>query len=121
VSRSRWYRGLKLYLITTPDGMTVAGCLADPKTGEREAASELLAQAARATEGLYARLAQRLEAVATSIWHNWASSEPVKRSLTAYDNCPSGPTRRRGEGDVRNEQPAATSLMKAPRRGRNAA
>ena len=37
-AHSRWYWGLKLYLITTPDGMPVAWCLADPKLGEREVA-----------------------------------------------------------------------------------
>jgi hypothetical protein len=37
---------LKLYLITTPDGMPVGWCLASPKIGE--AAAELLAHAARA-------------------------------------------------------------------------
>jgi hypothetical protein len=47
-AHSRWYGGLKLYLIATPDGMPVAWCLASPKTGEREAAAELLAHAARA-------------------------------------------------------------------------
>src|SRR5438045_7135589 len=41
-SHSRWYWGLKLYLITTPDGMPVAWCLADPKIGEREVAADLL-------------------------------------------------------------------------------
>jgi Transposase DDE domain len=46
-AHSRWYWGLKLYLITTPDGMPVAWCLADPKIGEREVAAELLAHAAR--------------------------------------------------------------------------
>jgi hypothetical protein len=35
------------YLVTTPDGMPVAWCLASPKIGEREAAAELLAHAAR--------------------------------------------------------------------------
>src|SRR5207247_6678797 len=35
--------GLKLYLITAPDGMPAAWCLADPKLGEREAAADLLA------------------------------------------------------------------------------
>ena len=34
-------------LITAPDGMPVAWCLADPKIGEREVAGELLAPAAR--------------------------------------------------------------------------
>ena len=46
-AHSRWYWGLKLYLITTPDGMPAAWCLADPKIGEREVAGELLAHAAR--------------------------------------------------------------------------
>jgi hypothetical protein len=152
--------GLKLYLITTPDGMPVAWCLADPKIGEREVAAELLACAARAgalpagltligdkgfagrefedlvtgeyqlymvrpdrrdeaprhgstgwirqwiesvndtlkgqldlerhggrtTEGLYTRIAQRLLAMAACIWHNWATGQPAKRSLLAYDN-----------------------------------
>jgi hypothetical protein len=29
---------------------------------------------------------QRLLAMAACIWHNWATGEPAKRSLTAYDN-----------------------------------
>ena len=41
-SHSRWYWGLKLYLVTTVDGMPIAWCLADPKLGEREVAAELL-------------------------------------------------------------------------------
>jgi hypothetical protein len=24
--------------------------------------------------------------MATAIWHNWATAQPVKRSLIAYDN-----------------------------------
>ena len=46
-AHSRWYWGLKLYLITSPDGMPVAWCLADPRLGEREVAGGLLAHAAR--------------------------------------------------------------------------
>ncbi len=46
-AHSRWYWGLKLYLLTTPDGMPVAWCLASPKIGEREVAAGLLAHAAR--------------------------------------------------------------------------
>jgi hypothetical protein len=45
-SHSRWYWGLKLYLVTTLDGMPVVWCLADPKLGEREAAAALLDHAA---------------------------------------------------------------------------
>src|SRR5262245_61910356 len=47
-ARSRWYWGLKLYLLATPEGMPVAWCLADPKLGEREVAAELLACAREA-------------------------------------------------------------------------
>jgi hypothetical protein len=44
-AHSRWYWGLKLYLLATCEGMPVAWCLADPKIGEREVAAELLAHA----------------------------------------------------------------------------
>lgn len=44
-SHSRYYWGLKLYLVTTLEGMPVTWCLADPKLGEREVAAELLAHA----------------------------------------------------------------------------
>jgi hypothetical protein len=46
-AHSRWYWDLELYLLTTPDGMAVAWCLASPKIGEREVAAGLLAHAAR--------------------------------------------------------------------------
>ena len=36
--------------------------------------------------GLYARITQRLLAMAAAIWHNWATGAPVKRSLITYDN-----------------------------------
>jgi hypothetical protein len=42
-AHSRWYWGLKLYLLTAPDGMPVNWCLATPKLGERDVAAELLA------------------------------------------------------------------------------
>jgi hypothetical protein len=41
-SHSRFYWGLKLYVLTTPDGSPVAWCLASPKLGEREVATALL-------------------------------------------------------------------------------
>jgi hypothetical protein len=159
-AHSRWYWGLKLYLLTTPDGMPTAWCLASPKLGEREVAAALLAHASRThalrpgltligdkgfagrgfedlvattfglhlirpghrdepprhgpigwirqwiesvndtlkgqlnleghggrtPAGLYARIVQRLLAMATCIWHNWATGQPAKRCLTAYDN-----------------------------------
>ena len=43
----RWSWRLKPYLITTLDEMPAAWCRADPKTGEREVAGELLAHARR--------------------------------------------------------------------------
>jgi hypothetical protein len=41
-SHHRWFWGLRLYLLATPDGMPVAWCLATPKLGEREVAQALL-------------------------------------------------------------------------------
>jgi hypothetical protein len=159
-AHSRWYWGLKRYLVTTPDAMPVAWCLASPKIGEREVAADLLAPAARTsalrpgltltgdqgsagrdfqdllaqryrlqflrpdrrdeeprhgsigwirqwiesvndtlqgqldperhggrtTEGIHARITQRLLALAACIWHNRQASTPAKRSLLAYDH-----------------------------------
>jgi hypothetical protein len=159
-SYSRWYWGLKLYLLTTPEGMPVAWCLASPKLGERDVAQELLAHArevtalrdgmvvltdkglagrdmerfcteqvgvllvrpdrkdekrrygnlagvrqwiesvndtlkgqldlerhgGRTAAGVFARVAQRLLALAAAIWHNWRTDAPNKRSLIAYDH-----------------------------------
>jgi hypothetical protein len=44
-AHSRWYWGLKLYLLTTRDGIPVAWCLADPKLGESEVTEDLLGHA----------------------------------------------------------------------------
>jgi hypothetical protein len=44
-AHSRWYWGLKLYLVTTTEGMPITWALADPKLGEREVAAELCAHA----------------------------------------------------------------------------
>ncbi len=41
-SHSRYFWGFKLYLLTTPDGVPVDWCLADPKLGEAEVAEALL-------------------------------------------------------------------------------
>ena len=41
-AHSRWYWGLKLYLLCAPDGMPITWCLADPKIGEREVCLDLL-------------------------------------------------------------------------------
>ena len=39
----------------------------------------------RVPAGLWARIIQRLLALNTAIWHNWAIGAPVKRSLITYD------------------------------------
>lgn len=41
-SHSRYYWGLKLYLLTAGDGMPIVWCLADPKLGEREVCLDLV-------------------------------------------------------------------------------
>ena len=158
-SHSRWYWGLKLYVLACPDGLPVAWCLANPTIGEREVAEGLLDRAARqqllrpglvvladkglagrafaqvvaeldavlvrpdradepgrfgtlggvrqwieaiidtlkdqlsleghgahTIQGLWIRVAQRLLALATTVWFNWQLGAPVKRSLVAYDH-----------------------------------
>jgi hypothetical protein len=158
-SHSRWYWGLKLYLLACPDGLPVAWCLANPTTGEREVAASLLDRAARqqvlrpglvvladkglagrafaqtvagldavlvrpdradeptrfgdlggvrqwieaiidtlngqlsleghgahTIQGVWIRVAQRLLALAASVWFNWQLDAPIKRSLVAYDH-----------------------------------
>ena len=41
---------------------------------------------AHTIQGVWIRAAQRLLALATSIWFNWQLGAPVKRSLVAYDH-----------------------------------
>jgi len=41
---------------------------------------------AHTIQGLWIRAAQRLLALATSVWFNWQLGAPVKRSLIAYDH-----------------------------------
>ena len=41
---------------------------------------------AHTIQGLWIRVAQRLLALATSVWFNWQLDAPVKRSLVAYDH-----------------------------------
>jgi hypothetical protein len=42
--------------------------------------------AGRTLNGVYARVAARLLALAAAIWHNWHTNAPIKRSLIAYDH-----------------------------------
>jgi hypothetical protein len=40
----------------------------------------------RTPDGVFARVGQRLLALATAIWHNWTTGADSKRSLIAYDD-----------------------------------
>jgi hypothetical protein len=40
----------------------------------------------RSAAGVFARVAQRLLALAAAIWHNWQTNAETKRSLIAYDH-----------------------------------
>ena len=155
-SHSRWYWGLKLYLVCSGDGMPVMWCLANPKLGEREVLAALLdrnhhlirngqilladkgfagkefkkltaamglellrpdrkdetyrhgnlggvrqriesvnqtlkgqldleAHGGRTPAGVFTRVAQRLLATATAIWHHWTRGLTSKRPLIAFD------------------------------------
>ena len=41
-AHTRFYWGMKLYLLAAPDGMPIAWCLANPRLGEREVCLDLL-------------------------------------------------------------------------------
>jgi hypothetical protein len=43
----------------------------------------------RTPAGVTVRILQRILALTAAIWHNWATDQPVLRSLTAYDTYPS--------------------------------
>lgn len=156
-SHSRFYWGLKLYLVCAGDGIPVMWCLAHPKIGEREVLAALLDRnhhlirqgqilladkgfagkefkqiteamglrlrrpdrkdetythgnlgrvrqwiesvnqtlkgqldlerhGGRTPAGVFTRIAQRLLALTTGIWHNWTTGATSKRSLTALDH-----------------------------------
>lgn len=156
-SHSRFYWGLKLYLVCAGDGMPLMWCLAHPKIGEREVLAALLDRnhhlirhgqilladkgfagqefkqvteamglrllrpdrqdetythgnlagvrqwiesvnqtlkaqldlerhGGRTPAGVFTRVAQRLLALTTGIWHNWTTGVTSKRSLTAFDH-----------------------------------
>jgi Transposase DDE domain len=160
-SHSRFFWGLRLYLVCTPAGMPVLWALADPKIGEREVLAAMLELDAdlvrarpglllisdkgfaskaferslseqgitllrpsrktevmrpgqpmlkkvrqliesvndtlkgqldleqhggRTAEGVAARVAQRVLALAAAVWHNFQTSQPLTRSLTAFDH-----------------------------------
>lgn len=160
-SHSRYFWGLRLYLICTPAGMPILWALANPKIGEREVLEAMLDRDAaliasrkglilitdkgfsgkdlekqlaergiallrparktekqrwgaavlkkirqliesvndtlkgqldlehhggRTFEGVAVRVAQRILAMTAAIWHNFHTSQPISRSLTAYDH-----------------------------------
>ncbi len=114
-AHSRFYWGLKLYLLAAPDGMPIAWCLADPKLGERDVCLDLLTIAAEtgrlapgatvlADKGLAGRETET-QIARLGIWH--AAPGPTRRTRPprqprrrpAVDRVglrhPQGPTRPR--------------------------
>jgi Transposase DDE domain len=160
-SHSRWFWGLRLFLITTPAGMPITWALASPKLDERDVLAAMLEaepelavarpgllliadkgfrarwfetglslrgiellrpsmrseqprpgdqllkpvrqliesvndtlkgqldleqHGGRTIEGVAVRVAQRILAMTTAIWHNHHTGQPIARSLTAYDH-----------------------------------
>ena len=161
-SHSRFFWGMRLYLVATVEGMPLMWCLAHPKLDERDVVAALLEvdhhlitsgqviladkgfagrdfqavldqlgvhlvrparrnsrdpqpgpveqqllrmrqwieaifdtlkgqlsleqHGARRASGLYARVGQRLLAMAAAIWHNTLTGAPTRRSLIAYDH-----------------------------------
>lgn len=159
-SRSRFFWGLRLYLVCTPAGMPILWALANPKMDEREVLQAMLDVDARLVadrpglliisdkvaskefetdlalrgiellrpsfkrekkrqgqsllksvrqliesvndtlkgqldleqhggrtfEGVAVRVAQRILAMASAIWHNHKTGAPITRSLVAYDH-----------------------------------
>jgi hypothetical protein len=161
-SHSRFFWGMRLYLVAPVEGMPLMWCLAHPKLDERDVVAALLEvdhhlitsgqviladkgfagrdfqavldqlgvhlvrparrnsrdpqpgpveqqllrmrqwieaifdtlkgqlsleqHGARRASGLYARVGQRLLALAAAIWHNTLTGAPTKRSLIAYDH-----------------------------------
>jgi hypothetical protein len=47
---------------------------------------DLEAHGGRTPAGVFVRVAQRLLAPTTAIWHNWTIDAPVQRSLIVYDH-----------------------------------
>ena len=83
-SHSRYFWGFKLYLLTTPDGLVVDWCLADPKLKGQLSLQE---HGGRTPAGVMARIAQRLLALGAGVWWNWQiGAAHEKRSLVAYDH-----------------------------------
>jgi hypothetical protein len=60
----------------------MAWALASPKTDERE----VLASLPASDPELLARIGQRVLVLATAIWHNRATGQPITRSLIAFDH-----------------------------------
>lgn len=84
-AHSRFYWGFKLYLLAAPDGMPIAWCLADPKTGEREVCLDLLT---------IARETGRLRAATTILADKGLASREIEGQITALGVIMLRPDRR---------------------------
>lgn len=104
-ARSRWYWGLKRYLITTAEGMPVAWCLAAPNLGEREVAQELVGPAGEhgalrpgmilvADKGLSGKELERLSPTrSASCWSIPTAPTPSNAATATSLVCASGSKR----------------------------
>jgi hypothetical protein len=73
---------------------------------------------AHTIQGVWIRVAQRLLALAASVWFNWQLDAPVKRSLVAYDHC-DDPGGGRGVGLTRDSCGSVPGFRPVdPRHGR---
>ncbi len=79
--------GLKLYLLTTAEGMPVAWCLAGPKLGERDVAAELLGHA-RDTGALRGQM--------IVLCGKGLAGREMGTLRGRSDRCPAGPPRPQG-------------------------
>ena len=111
-ARTRWYWGLKLYLVTAPDGMPAAWCPASPKPGEREVARDLLAHAARSgalRPGFTPSATRALHGGTSSIWSlpGQGCTWSVRTGGTRRPGT--GPSAGFGSGSYRSTTPSRAS------------
>jgi hypothetical protein len=97
-SHSRWYWGLKLYLLAAPDGMPVAWGLATPKLGEREVAAALLGLAS--DQGLL-RPGMVIAADKGLAGHRFAQGVDQLGAVLVRPNCRDEPHRWGSLGGIR--------------------
>ena len=81
-------KGQIMFEIDSPDLVNAEAALitATGNVQQTKGQLDLERHGGRTPAGVYARIAQRLLAMAAAIWHNWLVDAPDKRSLIAYDH-----------------------------------